>query len=272
MKKRSKEAPCLLCDNNLADKKNSHIIPKFIGKEILKNEGPNKAYVLDTSKPHHRPRIEQDSPKEDYILCSECEKYFEILETYNAKYLFKLIDSDKSIDYFDRKISEGHVEYYVCNDLDLKLFRLFVISLFWRCHATSVEPFRDFTLNGNNHIKKLLTHYKTISIVDFLDKGLIQDLTDFPVVVLKADKGIDSTGNFLFANDEHHPIYQLQINNFILIVSLDKNIDLSRFDFLENIGLEKIKIGILPTSSWLKLRDNLFNQAAIKANDNGLKN
>src|SRR5690606_9376272 len=69
---------CKLCLNNEADKRNSHIIPKFMGKRLFE------------SKPKHGIQIDirgkqskiQDIPKEHYIFCSKCEKRFSRLEHY----------------------------------------------------------------------------------------------------------------------------------------------------------------------------------------------
>lgn len=268
---RTKNSLCLLCEEQAAIKKKSHIISKFIGKAILKDGGQNKAYVLDTSKPHLRPRIQQDSPKEDHILCPDCEKYFEILETYIAEHLFKRILSDKYNDKFEYAKNEGGVEYAICTELNVRLYRLFILSLFWRCNIATVEPFSSFSINECTQIKDLLNHYKSTDKKAILELEENPNLFKISMVVMKAKEGINASGNFLYANDEHHPIYQLQTNDFILVISLDRTVDLRQFQFLQNIGTQAFKIGILNNSSWLQLRDHLINLAAQQANENAEK-
>jgi hypothetical protein len=268
---KSKNNLCLLCEEQAASKKNSHIISKFIGKAILKDGGRNKAYVLDTSKPHSKPKIQQDSPKEDHILCPDCEKYFEILETYVAEHLFKRILKDKYNDKFEYSENEGGVEYATCKELNSRLYRLFILSLFWRCNIATVEPFNSFSINESDQIKNILKYYKTIDIKAILELEENPNLFKIPMVIMKAKEGINASGNFLYANDEHHPIYQLQTNDYILIVSLDITVDLSQFQFLQNIGAQAFRIGILSNGSWLKLRDHLINLAAQQANVDAAK-
>ena len=67
---------CFLCETNNAIKKNSHIFPKFITKSIF---GNGKGYQIDVNNSDKQPRVIQDTPKEDYLICEKCEKYFEIL-------------------------------------------------------------------------------------------------------------------------------------------------------------------------------------------------
>ena len=73
---------CLLCQTNLATKTNSHIYPKFLSTNFLGAKGkPCKGFDLISEKIlNEKPKVIQDSPKENYILCEECEAYFGILE------------------------------------------------------------------------------------------------------------------------------------------------------------------------------------------------
>lgn len=66
--KRTADDICLLCGHEKATKKNSHIIPKFLGKSILGNEGSRKGFIIDSSKPHIKPKITQDSHASSSLL------------------------------------------------------------------------------------------------------------------------------------------------------------------------------------------------------------
>lgn len=75
---------CKLCQTNNADKKNSHTIPKFFAKTMLRQddnkflgfEGTFESGGTDLSC-----KKIQDIHKEDYIFCSSCESDLERLET-----------------------------------------------------------------------------------------------------------------------------------------------------------------------------------------------
>lgn len=260
---------CLLCLDKKATKKNSHIISKFIGKSILQSTGDsnNRAYVLDTSKPHLKPRIYQDSPKENHILCPECEKYFEVLETYIAKYLFNPI-LIKEFEYqFEYKTNEGGVEYAVCNELNTALYRLFILSLFWRCSITSQDPFKEFKLSNEEAIRILLNHSNSTDKNEVLQTQHQPTLFKIPIVVLRHKSGINGSGNFLYSSDEHAPIFQLQTAEYIHLLSLQYESTLDRFSFLNNLGNEDFKVCLLDDNSWFKLRDQLINLAAKKSNE-----
>jgi hypothetical protein len=62
---------CSLCNKKEADKKNSHIVPKFFRKRLFLEEGHK--HLIKLHKSGQQEKI-QDLPKEDNIFCSDCEK------------------------------------------------------------------------------------------------------------------------------------------------------------------------------------------------------
>lgn len=73
---------CLLCKVAIADKTNSHIMPRFLSTKFL--EAPGKArrgyYIGEEFAKGEKPKVIQDSPKENHILCTPCEHYLSIIE------------------------------------------------------------------------------------------------------------------------------------------------------------------------------------------------
>ena len=133
---------CPLCHTNIADKKNSHIIPKFLGKALFKNVKPKHSLQVDRSG---KPRKIQDIPKQDYLICSDCEKRIGILETYFAKKLIAINDYQNRKDKFE--ISEiGPNKILNCLDLNPLLFKLFYLSMIWRLSKTFSPLFKNFKL------------------------------------------------------------------------------------------------------------------------------
>jgi len=106
---RSSNDNCLLCQGEEATQTNSHIVPKFMCKGILGNQGPRKAFIINIDIPEKKPTVCQDSPKENYILCPSCEDYFQVLETYISEHLHKRVLNEKYKDDF----------YYLKNSADI---------------------------------------------------------------------------------------------------------------------------------------------------------
>jgi len=77
---RTSNDKCLLCLTENSTKRNSHIVPKFITKSIFGMNGQEKGYIWDTGGQQKKPKICQDTSKEDYILCPACEKLFILIE------------------------------------------------------------------------------------------------------------------------------------------------------------------------------------------------
>lgn len=161
--KRTPNDDCLLCQKKKATKKNSHIASKFLGKSMLGDSGPKKGYIIDTSKPHVKPLTFQDSPKEDYILCPDCEKYFECLETYVAENFTKRLLNESFSRDFEYRINEGGVEYAICTRLNNKILRLWILSLFWRCSISNEEPFTIFKIIEEDKLRAYLQVSNSVS-------------------------------------------------------------------------------------------------------------
>ena len=72
----AKNPLCNLCKINDANKKNSHIIPRYLGVSLATtDDNKRRVYTLDEYKPAMNYSYSQDTPKEDYILCDKCEKH-----------------------------------------------------------------------------------------------------------------------------------------------------------------------------------------------------
>ncbi|WKN31349.1 hypothetical protein PZB74_20580 [Porifericola rhodea] len=262
---------CLLCQKNKATKKNSHIASKFLGKSILGKTGPRKGYILDSSKPHVKPRVFQDSPKESYILCPDCEKYLECLETYVAENFTKRLLNERFNKNFEYKMNEGGVEYAICKNLNNKLFRLFIISLFWRGSISNEEPFTSFNISEQDKLRVVLQESNSTDIQAIKLKKPHANLHEFQIVVMRSKNSHDPTGNFFYANGENDNLYQLILNEYKFFISLESNSALQKFQFLNNVGNTNFIIGLLPDQTWRKLRKGLIDLATKKSLDNAKK-
>jgi hypothetical protein len=271
IKKRTPDDNCLLCLNKKATKTNSHIASKFLGKSILGKNGPRQGYVLDSSKPHLKPRKMQDSPKENYILCPECENYFEHLETYVSRHLSNKLLNEKHSNSFEYGINQGGVEYAICKELDIKILRLFIISLFWRCSISRVEPFSVFSIEEEELLREILQFSNYSDIKSIEQNNGHHSLLKFPIILMRPVGDHDNSGNFFYANNGNGNLYQLVLNEFIFFVSPKVDSYIPNFEFLNNIGDSHVIIALLRNETWANLRDGLVDLATKKSIENARK-
>lgn len=262
---------CKLCKNNHADKTNSHIVSRFLTKDILGTNGPRVAHILDTSRPLNKPKKSQDSPKEDYILCSECEKYFEVLETYVAERITKRYGNPIYVDDFVIKNEEYIGSFAIAEKVSPIIMKLFIYSIFWRSSISQLPLFNNFKLKDKEEelLRFFLLEYKKYNIKELKENILPYD---FPYVVLRPEqKDQDPSKNFLYANDGNEDIYQIIANEYVFFLAFEVKGTISKFNKIINRGVDKVSIGLLKTSTWENLRQGMYNHAAKLAMKNADK-
>ncbi|PZP51636.1 MAG: hypothetical protein DI598_02725 [Pseudopedobacter saltans] len=197
---------CKLCLNNFADKENSHIIPKFLCKGLFENINPR--YALSINK-FGKGRKIQDTPKENNILCSNCEHRIEIIETIFSKF-FREIHSYKSLNEKFKIFQKGAQEYIECKNINPTLFKLFIYSLVWRSSISNLFEFQSFKLNKNNEdeIRTILnSNLKSNKAELFENLNRIQDFTPYHNCIIKPkEKSASTRGIFSvssMSNDSH---------------------------------------------------------------------
>ena len=119
---------CKLCLSKKADKKNSHIIPKFLGKRLF-DHFPNR-HTLMVCRGTDKIVKWQDIPKEDFILCGPCENRFELLETYFSKRLNDLFAFEEFPQRF--QLLKIYNQEFIKTKFKPELFILFIYSMIWR--------------------------------------------------------------------------------------------------------------------------------------------
>lgn len=141
---------CHLCKGRSADKKNSHIIPKFMCKSLFQSDDikPNQKVKALSIQYGGKSNKEQDSPKEDHILCSDCESRFGKLEDYFARRIEEIHGYLKYPEDY-KLFSTGGQEYLLCENIHPSLFKLFIYSLVWRASISKLKEFKTFKLLEN---------------------------------------------------------------------------------------------------------------------------
>ena len=246
-----------------------------MSKGILGTSGPRQGFTISTSEPEQKPLKGQDTPKESFILCPDCEDYLQVLETYVAEHLHKRVLNPKYKSGFTYKINPGNVHYAICNNLNLLITRLFFISIYWRCSITSVSPFANFKIEEAELLRKILVNHKTQNLQELLDAPEDQDLNNIPLVVLRSMKGEDQTSNFLYATKSNDGTYGLSLNEYITFFSTEETTATKRFDFLTNRGNNPFLIIAAQDQFWSTFKQmfiDLWRDLTIKtAKEKGIE-
>jgi len=156
---------CKLC---LVDKKlqrESHIIPQFMYKQLLRDEGYFHKVGGDTFKEFSLGKTPQEFKTGEYdrnILCADCENdvLCKRFEDYAAK-VYQSIYSDKESLHnvkIDHYTNENGVDGKIIKDINYTKFKLFLLSILWRASISKKEFFNQVKL-GNKHeeiIRKMI--------------------------------------------------------------------------------------------------------------------
>ena len=189
-------ALCKLCLTNIADKKNSHIIPKFMCKGLFEATKPRHALAINR---HGKGKKIQDTPKEDFILCTQCEKRIEVLETLFAPIINDIHQYKK----FPKKFTLFQLvtqQYIVCNDVHPTLFKLFIYSIIWRASISNLFEYLPFNLatRDEERIRNFLNSSITVDKSELIQN--LDAINNIPLyhscIIKPKEKSASSRGIF----------------------------------------------------------------------------
>lgn len=216
---------CRLCNIQVADKKNSHIVSKFLGKELfISDMGHHAEQIYKNGKS----RKVYSIPKEDSILCSTCEKRFEILETYFARFFNKLRNHQNfPEDFLLQKL--GVQDFISCKKLNPTLFKLFIYSLIWRLSISKHQTNENFKLPNKieEELRKFLNQNLSTEQKILLES--VEMITEFPsydLCMIKPENKTDNFKGMYSAFQMSKSAYLLVLVDFILFFYVDSSIDI----------------------------------------------
>ena len=163
---------CKLCGNK-GRLQNSHTIPKFLCKPLYDKTGTGL---------HYRTQGEmeifiQDGPKEP-LLCRECEQHIGKIENQFKDEWYCRLPTD-----LDR-------EGWVLKGFDYTTFKLFHLSILWRCSISNLELHKDVRLGPHEaNIAELILNlnagkeneYVIMGRLLILDKTIVHGIVIGPV-------------------------------------------------------------------------------------------
>jgi len=215
---------CLLCRVNAANKTNSHILPRFISTGFLGAKGgPRRGFKLNgKNELSLKPKIVQDSPKENYILCDECEAYFSLLETASAPSFRSWQEKIASGQFWTMTIKSflRIVHFATPNPV---VMRLLVYSMFWRATISSLEIFENYKLNPAlaESLRSALLDFKALTNADLEANLKAKKIVLHPYSVITADSFKDETANILAAINYANPA-SLNVDKFGFLLFVDQ--------------------------------------------------
>lgn len=244
---------CLLCRVNSAGKANSHILPKFISTGFLGTKGtPRKGYLLNgENELTAKPKAVQDSPKEDYILCDECEAYFSLLETASAP-SFKLWHTKVAKGYLKIIPVHSHLKLVQLDSPDPIIMRLLIYSMFWRADISSLEIFENYHLDPDlaESLRSNLLEFKSLANSDLQESIKTKQITVHPYATMTAEAFKDETMNVLAALNPGNPA-SLHVDKFgFYIFKTEKDIASKFMADFSNVKVMDNQIMVLNEQLW----------------------
>jgi hypothetical protein len=254
---------CRLCLKHDADQKNSHIIPKFLCKSLFATTGHRFTIVIENAG---NGRKTQDTPKEDNILCSACEKRIGVLETHFAMVFSQMFDH---VSYPDQFCVEklGTQLFIKCPEINPGLFKLFIYSLVWRSSISSLSAFRQYKLPDpdeeaiRNFLDRNLLDSKKLLIAS---SAAIKDVPSYhfclikPITTTEASRGIFTICNM---NPTSHLMLLVDIALFFYT---DENSIGDVLKLFTNKQNENVLITMADVKGWHELNEIVLRKALQK--------
>ena len=217
-----------------------------IGAELL-------AFQVSSGLPiTQKPKVVQDSPTDDYILCGDCEQFFAVLETIACntfsnwrhcveKGLFTQIDSNKGYSIVN------------CVSVNKEVIWLFLYSIFWRSSISRNAVFNMVQIpkRFEEQLRQTLLRYHAKKISEF--NILIKENPSFkllPITIVTAENFLDVTANILVALPFPGGHF-LIIDQFSIILFEDVESVPPNF-FPSNTSADACQMTILSTIDWQK--------------------
>ncbi|KKP51668.1 MAG: hypothetical protein A2281_11250 [Bacteroidetes bacterium RIFOXYA12_FULL_38_20] len=232
---------CKLCLGEKELIKKSHIIPDFMYKDLFDNRHKIRAFSpLQRLKGEGFVKMPSSGEYEGGLLCADCDgKKIGSYEDYAKKAIYGG-PLRKSISPICKNfIDPKGLKFTICENIEYRRFKLFILSILWRSSISKREFFKDIDLGKHEEIiRRMLIEGDPgriddypISFMTFLnDKKMSNDIIAQPRRIENKD-GISS---FVFIISGM--IYRIYIN------SEEKNIPK---EVIENTLSEKNKMTIL---------------------------
>ncbi|MBE98884.1 MAG: hypothetical protein CMP77_02760 [Flavobacterium sp.] len=240
---------CRICQINNADKKNSHIIPKFLSRDLFNSPLGNFAIQIDNNGNN---RKIQSTAKQDYIFCTNCEHRLEILET-NVSRIFKKLrqyDNFKNDFTLKYKVTQAYLEL----ETNPNIFKLFIYSLIYRCSISNNIANKNFKLPDDIESKIRILLHKDLPYTSHCLANIFNDIeySKYDFCLIKPErKNLGYSG--MYCTFQYNPGgYIIVVNDFILFFHIDESLDRT-LKIYSNKCSNKIIITLSDDQRWFLL-------------------
>lgn len=256
---------CNLCKIEIANKDNSHIIPKFMCKGLFEDTKPRHSLYINNKG---KGKKIQDTPKENKILCKNCEKRIEIIETYFSRKIIDINNYKNLKEYFEiEKISDQ--EFLICKSITTNAFKLFIYSIIWRASISNLLEFLNFKINNNveEEIRIFLDNNLKFSYKELLENfDKIELVPNYDFCVFKPiSKSKDSRGIFTSYNTSQYSHLIMIVDFAIYFLSNELKAD-NTFKYFSNKQNENVIIALAEISKWNELNKTIVYKMLKKNN------
>ncbi len=205
----------------------------------------------------------QDIMKEDYLFCADCEKGFNILETYCSLRLERFNDPRYYKNFNQFKF--GEFEFIEFKEIDIRVFKLFIYSIVWRVSVSDNYSFKGFKLPDcdEEKIRLLLKKFSRPTqqeLMDELDK--LHNLPDHSHMIIRPKKKLRPPASMLSAGSYNDWMHQVHLVDYVLIYLTNQEKLIDRLRVINNNRLNDfVRIGLTDKSSWENFNINMINEA-----------
>lgn len=224
---------CLLCKNNHVSEIRSHIVPKFLGKDLISN---NDIQIFDLI--NSKSYTQSDLYVEFMILCKECENKLNTVETVSKRVLDSIYKQESN-QWFDVQ-KDGSDAHRLILKKNMEFFHLFLLSIMWRISMS--KYFVNFKLPFvfEEQIREILLLNLKAKQRDYkVFKNVIFD--DFCYLIIKPhNKGEESRGN-ISAYAGNDKIFVINLPYISLVIYLNNSVLHFVKDFC-NTQLDSVQI------------------------------
>lgn len=219
-------------------------------------EGTKPKHTVLITKEGKQKKL-QDSPKESNILCKDCEKRIEIVETYFAKVFIDLNSLHSAKRKYTSEIYKNQ-EIIICHDLHPTLYKIFIFTLIWRCSISSLLEFETFKLEKN--IEEELRIFFNTSLNKRHDELLaslskIINIPQYHTCLIKPKnktRGLFTSYNF---GENAYAIYTV---DYALFFYTNEDILVKKHLSFSNIKNELVRIVLGDDKDWTELNNQVL--------------
>lgn len=148
---------CNLCKQEKILIKKSHIIPDFFYRENGIYNDKHQINKIELQKYLKTKEVDY-VPTGEYeggILCKECDgEIIGSLETYGRKVLYGGLSKLEDVKCKNYVNPNDGAEFSICENVDYKRFKLFLLSILWRAAISNREVFKEAELS-HGHIRRI---------------------------------------------------------------------------------------------------------------------